>query len=140
MKSSKSLPLVYSCSGCSSAAQLANRLAIGLDRQGAAEMSCIAGVGGDVPSLVKTATSGRPVIALDGCVLGCVRSCLARHGVQPAAYFLLSDMGVRKKYHQEFDEEDASRIMPKLVEAAASLATVAAWSADGGGFAPRAIR
>jgi uncharacterized metal-binding protein len=122
MKSFKSVPLVYSCSGCSSAAQLANRLAIGLDRQGVAEMSCIAGVGGDVPSLVRTATSGRPVMALDGCVLGCVRSCLARHGVRPSAYFLLSEMGVRKKYHQEFDEDDAARILPKLVEAATSLA------------------
>ncbi|MBS3959615.1 MAG: hypothetical protein KGZ52_09465, partial [Xanthomonadaceae bacterium] len=37
------LPLVYSCSGCSSAAQLANRLALMLDRDGEAEMSCIAG-------------------------------------------------------------------------------------------------
>lgn len=39
------LPIVYSCSGCSSAAQLANYLALRLDRSGSAEMSCIAGVG-----------------------------------------------------------------------------------------------
>ena len=45
-------PLLYACSGCSSAAQMANHLAVKLDRDGAAEMSCIAGVGGDVPSLV----------------------------------------------------------------------------------------
>ena len=43
------LPLVYSCSGCSSAAQMANQLAVRLDREGLAEMSCIAGVGGGVP-------------------------------------------------------------------------------------------
>jgi uncharacterized metal-binding protein len=60
------IPLVYSCSGCSSAAQTANAIAIGLDRRRVAEMSCIAGVGGDVPRLVRTATSGRPVVALDG--------------------------------------------------------------------------
>lgn len=35
------LPLVYSCSGCSSAAQMANCLALELDRKGVAEMSCI---------------------------------------------------------------------------------------------------
>jgi len=34
-----------------------------------AEMSCIAGVGGDVPQLLKLAHSGRPIIALDGCPL-----------------------------------------------------------------------
>lgn len=41
----RTLPLVYSCSGCSSAAQMANYVAVQLDRRGAAEMSCIAGVG-----------------------------------------------------------------------------------------------
>ena len=71
-------PLVYSCSGCSSAAQLANHVALRLDRAGVAEMSCIAGVGGDVASLVRTARSGRPIIALDGCPLNCVQGCLTR--------------------------------------------------------------
>ena len=51
------LPLVYSCSGCSSAAQMANHLALRLDRAGVAEMSCIAGVGGGVAGLVRTARS-----------------------------------------------------------------------------------
>jgi len=36
-------PLVYSCSGCSSAAQMANYIAVQLDRMDVAEMSCIAG-------------------------------------------------------------------------------------------------
>ena len=48
------LPIVYSCSGCSSAAQMANQIAIKLDRTDVAEMSCIAGVGGNVKKLVKT--------------------------------------------------------------------------------------
>ena len=52
MPPSPNLPLVYSCSGCSNLAQLANDLALRLDRDGLAEMSCIAGVGGDVPALV----------------------------------------------------------------------------------------
>ncbi|MBT4219916.1 MAG: zinc-binding protein, partial [Rhodospirillaceae bacterium] len=40
------IPLVFSCSGCSSAAQTTNTLALLLDRDGEAQMSCIAGVGG----------------------------------------------------------------------------------------------
>ena len=87
-KAAKALrPLVYSCSGCSSAAQLANHVAVRMDRSGVAEMSCIAGVGGDVASLVKTARSGRPIIALDGCPLVCVKSSLARHGITPVRYY-----------------------------------------------------
>ena len=115
MVSRCNLPLVYSCSGCSSAAQLANHLAISLDRRGVAEMSCIAGVGGDVPSLVKLAQSGRPIVALDGCVLACVKNCLARHGVTASYYRVLSDMGVRKKYHQDYDPKQADRLLATVI-------------------------
>lgn len=114
MPSRDHLPLVYSCSGCSSAAQMANHIALALDRRGLAEMSCIAGVGGDVPKLVRTAKSGRPIVALDGCVLACVRNCLARHGVEPAAYHLLSDHGVRKRYQADFDQDEAERVLEHI--------------------------
>lgn len=110
----RTLPLVYSCSGCSSAAQLANHVAVRLDRAQIAEMSCIAGVGGDVESLVKLATSGRRIIALDGCALHCVRNSLRRHGVQPALHYTLSDLGVRKRYHAEFSPEDAARVFGEV--------------------------
>ena len=111
------LPLVYSCSGCSSAAQMANHLALQLDRQGIAEMSCIAGVGGDVPSLVRTACSGRPLIALDGCPLECVRHTLQRHGLVPAHHVLLHTHGVKKKLQQDFDPDQAASVLAHLVAA-----------------------
>lgn len=116
MASRDDLPLVYSCSGCSSAAQMANHVAIQLDRRGLAEMSCIAGVGGDVPKLVRIARSGRPIVALDGCALACVRNCLARHGVTAARYHLLSDMGVRKRYGTDFDAGEAARVLDSVAE------------------------
>ncbi|MFC0558442.1 putative zinc-binding protein [Halalkalibacter alkalisediminis] len=90
------LPLVYSCSGCSSAAQTANMIAIKMDREKVAEMSCIAGVGGDVKPLVRTAKSGRDIIAIDGCPLSCCKHSLARHDVKPMHYFVLSDFDVPK--------------------------------------------
>lgn len=106
----QTLPLVYSCSGCSNAAQLANHLAVRLDREQLAEMSCIAGVGGDVDSLVKVARAGRPIIALDGCPLHCVRNCLERHGVTPTQHYTLSELGVRKRYHSDFDAAEAAEV------------------------------
>jgi uncharacterized metal-binding protein len=112
--SDKDLPLVYSCSGCSSAAQLANYVAVKLDRLGLAEMSCIAGVGGDVKPLVKKATSGRPVIAIDGCALACAASCLARHGVAADHYYMLSDYGVEKRYHEDFDRGQADDAVARV--------------------------
>lgn len=110
-------PLIYACSGCSSAAQLTNHLALRMDREGHAEMSCIVGLGGDVKSLVRVAESGRPIVMLDGCPLQCGKHTLARHGLAPAVHWDLSRMGVRKLKHVDFNPEDASRLAPQLVQA-----------------------
>jgi len=110
-------PLVYSCSGCSSAAQTANYIALQLDRRSVAEMSCIAGVGGDVPHLLKIAKSGRPIVALDGCVLACTKSSLARHGIAPRWYYQLHEYGVKKRYHQDFDVEQAEQVIAEVMRA-----------------------
>ncbi len=108
---SQALPLVYSCSGCSSAAQVANHVAVRLDRTGLAEMSCIAGVGGDVPHLLRIAHSGRPIIAIDGCPLVCVKSTLARHGLAPVRHFQLNELGVRKRQHEDVDPLQAAQVL-----------------------------
>lgn len=108
-------PLVYSCSGCSSAAQTANYAALQLDRRGVAEMSCIAGIGGDVPQLLKIAKSGRPIIALDGCPLACARSSLARHDIIPTHYHQLNDYGVKKRIHIDFDREQGDAVVERVI-------------------------
>ena len=108
------LALVYSCSGCSSAAQLANHVALQLDRRGVAEMSCIAGVGGDVPHLMKTVRSGRPIVALDGCALACVKSVLARHGITADRHYSLQQYGVKKRTHENFDPAQAAAVLERV--------------------------
>ncbi|WP_444893769.1 putative zinc-binding protein [Microbulbifer sp. TRSA001] len=119
----RELPLVYACSGCSSAAQLANTLAVKLDRNAQAEMSCVAGVGGDVNALVKTAKSGRKKIVLDGCPLHCAINCLRRQGVEPEAHIDLSKEGVRKKMHADPCEEEIERIWNSVVIPQLSMMT-----------------
>ncbi|QEC56061.1 putative zinc-binding protein [Flavisolibacter ginsenosidimutans] len=109
-------PLIYSCSGCSSAAQMANYLAVQMDRKGLAEMSCIAGVGGNVKKLVKTAVSGRKIIVLDGCPLACAKACLQNQGVQPDVHVELTSLGVKKKQHEDFDKQQAAEIFNRLQE------------------------
>ncbi|MDZ4141969.1 MAG: putative zinc-binding protein [Methylotenera sp.] len=105
------LPIVYSCSGCSSVAQMSNYIALQFDKLGVAEMSCIVGVGGDVPHLLKTARSGRPIIALDGCPLACTKACLARHGIEPDSYHQLNEYSVKKIYHADFDLGQAQTVL-----------------------------
>ena len=112
---SRPLPLVYSCSGASSIAQMANSIALYLDRHALAEMSCIAGVGGDVKALVSMADSGRPIVTLDGCPLHCVRACLARHGIEPTIEHTLTDYGVKKQRHCDFDPAEAEVVRERIV-------------------------
>ncbi|MCY1272400.1 DGC domain protein [compost metagenome] len=114
------LPLVYACSGCSNVAQLANTLAVRLDRNGLAEMSCIAGVGGHVPALVSKARSGRPILAIDGCRLHCVQSCLNQHGVVADVHLVLGEYGVKKRYGEDCTEETADRLYTEVAELIAS--------------------
>ncbi|MHB1093802.1 putative zinc-binding protein [Thiobacillus sp.] len=120
-RQSNHLPLVYSCSGCSSAAQTANTLALSLDRDGEAQMSCIAGVGADIPRFVRQATSGRPILALDGCPLACVRESLKRHGVVPDRYLQLHEQGVKKRYGHDPEDVDVERLYPRVVALAREI-------------------
>lgn len=121
---SEKLPLVYSCSGCSSAAQMANHLALRLDREGVAEMSCIAGVGGGVTGLVRTARSRRRILALDGCVLACAAACLAQAGVTADRHLLLSAHGVKKRKHADYDAREAAALYAaEVLPAAQALHT-----------------
>ena len=120
----KALPLVYSCSGCSSAAQMANHVALQLDRRGAAEMSCIAGVGGDVPSLLKIAGSGRPIVVIDGCPLVCAQKCLERHGITPDQHVQLADCGVKKRFHEDFDREEAEEVINRVLDSIVALGAI----------------
>lgn len=102
----KTLPLVYSCSGCSSVAQLANDTALELNARNVAQMSCISGVGGHVKPLVKLAQSGRPIIALDGCELKCALHCLQSVGAKPDFHYVLTDEGFKKRRYVGSSQEN----------------------------------
>lgn len=114
------LPLAYSCSGCSSAAQLANELAVRLDREEMAEMSCIVGVAAGVKPLLHTARSGRPMIVLDGCPLHCARKALQSYKIQPILHIDLSRHGVRKRFHESATNEERKHSWENVVFPAAT--------------------
>src|SRR5690606_28110817 len=108
-----------------SAAQLSNHLALRLDRMELAEMSCIAAVGGDVPALVKTAKSGRPMPVLESCPMECAKQRLKRHGIVPDEHVQLHDYGVKKRKHQDFDPEQAEQILQEVAGLAQKLGSTA---------------
>lgn len=109
-------PLVYACSGCSNVAQLANDAALTLDRSGVMQMSCIAGVGGNIKSIVKLAKSGRPILALDGCKLNCVKQSLALQQITPTWHIELTQLGYKKQEQVDCDLADSYRLLQYIYQ------------------------
>jgi uncharacterized metal-binding protein len=91
-----SKPIVYACSGCSDAGELTDSVARALARTGVAEMSCLAGIGGRVRSLVNKAERAESILVIDGCPLNCARNTLQLAGFQDFQHLELHRLGFRK--------------------------------------------
>lgn len=89
-------PVIYSCSGCSDAGELADRVARELNRQGVGEMSCLAGIGGRVKPLMLKAQRAESIVVIDGCPLNCARHTLMNAGVTNFKHIALQTLGERK--------------------------------------------
>jgi uncharacterized metal-binding protein len=88
--------VVYACSGCSDAGEIADRVARQLTRAGVARMSCLAGIGGRVKSLVTTAEKAERILVVDGCTLNCAAHTLKLAGFNKFDHLELHTLGVKK--------------------------------------------
>ena len=88
--------IIYSCSGCSDAGELADRVARQLNKEGLGEMSCLAGIGGRVKPLMIKAQKAGKIIVVDGCPLNCARHTLLGAGFKNFQHIALQDLGHRK--------------------------------------------
>ncbi len=87
---------IYACSGCSDAGELADRTARVLSQQKRGDMSCLAGIGGRVKSLMMKAEKADHIVAIDGCPLNCARHTLEQAGFQTLHHLELHKLGLRK--------------------------------------------
>ncbi|TWU45831.1 DGC domain protein [Novipirellula aureliae] len=90
------IPILFACSGCSNAGQLANSIAVELDRRGVAEMSCLAGVGAAKPLFLKK-LSEREVWVIDGCPIHCSLGVFDQVREHVDVHIRLYDFGIKKK-------------------------------------------
>ena len=88
--------VIYACSGCSDAGELADRAARVLSQKTCGEMSCLAGIGGRVKSLMAKAEKAEHIVAIDGCPLNCARHTLAQAGFKDVHHLELHRLGLRK--------------------------------------------
>jgi uncharacterized metal-binding protein len=110
----RALPVLYACSGCTSAGELADHVARVLDRAGIAEMASLAGIGAHEPQQLSRARSRFPVIAVDGCANACARRCLERNGIEPSRHYVLSRYGIAKRAGSGFTAQEAERALQAL--------------------------
>ena len=120
-----SRPIVYACSGCSDAGELADRVARQLNQIGVAEMSCLAGIGGRVRSLMTKGQKAQRILVIDGCPLNCARHTLELAGLKHYEHLALNDIGLRKGNCPVTDERIAAG-----VEAARRVLTAVQISPD----------
>ena len=92
----KKKTIVYACSGCSDAGEIADSVARRLTREGAAQMSCLAGIGGRVKSLVMKAENAEHILVVDGCPLNCAAHTLKLAGFNKFDHLELHKIGIRK--------------------------------------------
>ena len=106
---------VLACSGCSAAGELADHTARRLQQMGAAKMSCLAGVGGRVPSITATVQKAATILMIDGCPLECGAHVLRNAGFTNFKQFKLHELGVRKNRAEAVDEATVSWLAAEAV-------------------------
>ncbi len=109
------LPVVYACSGCSDAGELADRTARLLSQRNLGQMSCLAGIGGRVRSLVAKAEQAGEILVIDGCPLNCARKTLELAGFKNFQHLELHRLGFRK---------GSCPVTPERLETAVAAAAV----------------
>ncbi|WP_448564238.1 putative zinc-binding protein [Thalassotalea ganghwensis] len=95
MTSSK--PVVYACTGCSNVARIAHDIAENLDRDGLAQMSCVAGVVANIEPLNALPLKGSDVIVIDGCDSLCTYRCLTEHGITVDHHYTVTSFNIEKR-------------------------------------------
>jgi uncharacterized metal-binding protein len=107
---------VVACSGASNVGQIANQAAIDLAKQKVAGFFCLAGVGGHIKGMVKSAKEAGLMIAIDGCPVQCAAKTLQHAEIEPAIQIIVTDLGIEKSHDIAIDEKVCSRVVEKVKE------------------------
>ncbi|HXC35255.1 MAG TPA: putative zinc-binding protein [Candidatus Acidoferrales bacterium] len=76
---------MYACSGCSDAGEIADCIARRLTREGLAQISCLAGIGGRVKNHMLKAEKAERILVVDGCPLNCAANTLKLAGIEKSS-------------------------------------------------------
>ena len=88
--------LIFPCSGAADVGEISDKAGRLLTKNGAGKMYCLAGIGGQVDGIVKTAKSAAKILIIDGCQVECARLCFEKAGISDYEHMLVTDLGLEK--------------------------------------------
>jgi len=98
--------IILACSGASNLGQIANKTATLLQHRGIAKMSCLAAVGADLESYIKSARKADKLIVLDGCPVACGKKICEKAGIAEYNYISISSLIPKLKKEARYDQID----------------------------------
>ncbi|MGA7713651.1 MAG: putative zinc-binding protein [Rhizomicrobium sp.] len=96
--------LIFACSGACDVGEIADRAARKISRDGVGKMYCMAGIGGRVDAIVKTAQTAGAILAINGCALNCANRSLTEAGFEGFESLFLAELGLEKGKSPVTDE------------------------------------
>ena len=108
------------CSGGSNCGQIANKVAVQLTEEGLGNMSCLAGIGAHIESMIESARSARRLVAIDGCSVACARKAVEHAGLRVTDWVCVTEEGIKKNHDFHLNPEEIELIARRTKQ---SLAT-----------------
>ena len=66
-------------------------------------MSCLAGIGAQIPTIVETARAARKLAVIDGCPVACGKKSAEMAGIEIEDHIIITKLGIQKSYDLEVD-------------------------------------
>ena len=103
--------MIFPCSGSADVGGLADQAARKLTRDGIGKMSCLAGVGGGVSGIIKSAEAAEKILVIDGCPLECAKKTMEKAGFASFNHIRLAELGFEKGKSPVTDENIAKIVL-----------------------------
>jgi uncharacterized metal-binding protein len=106
--------LIFCCSGASNVGALSYLAAIRLAQEGFGNFSCIAGIGGNIPPMIRSAKDAEERIVIDGCPTGCARRIMDSNLIPIDRYVIVTELGKKKTHDFDVDDCDVDIIVKEV--------------------------
>lgn len=88
--------LIFACSGAADVGEISDRAARKMSKDGIGTMFCLAGIGGGIEQIMQKTSSASKILAIDGCDLDCVKSCLEKAEFTKFKHLRVTNMNMEK--------------------------------------------